>query len=147
MSQSAKGNRAAPQGKKKRHAQLVREILLAVQDRFPKAKIWAVNTGQYLARTKGGGLRPVKVNLTGIADVDGWIPLCGVAVRLGIEAKVPPDTQRPSQKVYGEQLNADGGIYVVAHSSEEAVSLVEDAAALIPVRVMGPGWESRYART
>lgn len=56
--------------------------------------------------------------------MSGWIEVNGVAVCLHIEVKVD-DEQRESQKVFERVLTGHGGIYVVAHSVEEAVEGID----------------------
>lgn len=130
----------------KAHTELVNKALLALQERFPRGHFWPVNTGQLLGLTSGGGLRPIKANIPGIGDIDGYIPICGVAVRFSGEAKVRKDRQRKSQEVFERELLAAGGIYVLFRTPEEAVEKTVYAVDGIPVRILGPGWERRYVQ-
>lgn len=99
---------------------LTNAIILAVQQAYPNARLWRMNNGAFRAPS-GAYVRVVPKTISP-PDIDGWISIRGVAVRLGIEVKRGRDTIKPGQKVYRDQLTAAGGIYIVARSVDQALA-------------------------
>lgn len=99
---------------------LTNAIILAVQESYPNARLWRMNNGAFKAPS-GAWVRVVPKTISP-PDIDGWISLNGVAVRLGIEVKRGRDYMKPGQKVYKRELIAAGGIYIVARSVDQALA-------------------------
>lgn len=102
---------------------LTNSIILAVQREYPKARLWRLNSGAFY-NPQG---RLIRVGPPGLPDIDGYLPVNGYAVRLGIEVKRGRDRIRPEQQAWGDALKNAGGIYVVARSVAQAL---EELAAL-----------------
>ena len=83
--------------------------------------------------------RLVYFGIEGEPDICGFVPVLGVAVRLGIEVKIGKDSMSTAQEVFREQLVKNGGIYVIAKSVEQArkdlLSSIEDAKGRIKANV------------
>ncbi len=124
---------------------LTRAILLEIPKHFP-ARCWRRNVGggypvhvvqKAIALLESGNIpqtlaflrhqRLVTFGLPGEADIDGIIGVAGHGLRLGIEVKRGPDRIREDQERYGAMLRKYGGIWLVAHSVEEAVEGVRGA--------------------
>ena len=101
------------------HADLVNRLLLAVS---PLGLAWSNATG---ALKKDD--RMIRYGLVGSAD----ILACINGRMVGIEAKVGRDAHRPRQKAFASELEAAGGIYVLARSTDgtgdDAVALTMEA--------------------
>lgn len=102
------------------HQKLVDDILYYVGS-TPMARVWKQVNG--LFRTVHGE-RVVCVGVEGSADVSG-ILLDGR--RLEIEAKTGKAVQTKEQKTYQAMIEKFGGVYILAHSWEEALTGVKKA--------------------
>ena len=88
------------------HATLVNRLLAAVS---PLGLAWPNQTG---AVQVGGRL--IRYGLKGSPD----ILACVRGRMIGIEAKVGRDAHRPAQRRFAAALDAAGGLYVIARSTD-----------------------------
>lgn len=93
------------------HTKLVNDILVAIYRKYGRDACV-----QRVAVTPVPGRRGMSVQ-PGTADIIGCV--CGVPV--AIEAKVPPDKQRPAQEQFEEAWLNAGGLYFIVGSAEEAL--------------------------
>lgn len=106
----------------------------------PSVRIWRSNAGQAWAKTTGGGLRPIQVNVPGCPDLTGIVtvrcPHCLHAhgLFLAIETKGAGDRMRESQLAFKAMCERMGAVYVEAHSVED----VDVALAALGVRREAP---------
>ena len=100
----------------------MRRILLAVGSR-PDVRLWRANTG---VGVTPDGARIVRFGIPGQADLSG---LLIDGRRLEIEVKMPGRTQSEAQLMFGEMILRYGGVYLLAHSVEEALAGVTAAIA------------------
>lgn len=129
---------------------LTRELLTAIPVRFPGSRVWRRNTGlgypsavihQAVALLRLGraldavallnSARPVCFGQPGEPDIDGFIPILGMGVRLGVEVKAGRDRQRETQLVCERVYGAGGCIYILAHSVDEAIEKIAERVRLI----------------
>ena len=96
------------------HTKLVNDILVAIYRQYGRDACV-----QRVAVTPVPGRRGMSVQ-PGTADIIG----CVRGVSLAIEAKVPPDKQRPAQKEFAEAWSHAGGRYIICHSAAEAVDAI-----------------------
>lgn len=96
-----------------KHQGLVREILLLIGSR-PDIRIWAQDTGY--ARALDNPKRVFQYGIEGGGDISGILP---DGRRLEIEVKVPPDTQRDSQRRFQAMIEKHRGVYILATSPHE----------------------------
>ena len=104
-----------------RETVLMNEILIAL-GRLPQCRVWRLNSGLFF--TPDG--RAVRAGVKGCADITGLIT--GSGRRLEIEVKPPGMRQTQEQRDFQAMIEQFGGLYLVAHSAEEAVSAVLRAA-------------------
>jgi hypothetical protein len=119
----------------KRNRNLESELhrrILALFGGMPEIRLFRANVG--MARPLSGG-PPIRYGTNGQADLIGWVSPSGRF--LGIEVKSPTGQLRPEQKAWGAKLEADGGIYVVARSTDDV--FVSLAAAGVSLRMAPPG--------
>ncbi len=114
----------------------VQSACLALLGLYPEIDVWRQNTGAAWLRTPGDcrGFRPVYFGVKGQADISGTIRQLyrgpkgtSFGVRLEIEVKSATGKLSPEQKEWRERTRKNGGIYLVARSSER---LQEDLAEL-----------------
>ena len=94
--------------------------MIALQRAFPTALWVRRNVGA--AKDRQGNF--IRFGRKGMADVHGI--LGGRAIE--VEFKRPGESQTPDQRNWQKAVERAGGIYIVAHSAEEAVLGVERAA-------------------
>lgn len=92
----------------------IQREILRLYGAHPRVRLWRANSGKGLVPTANGGLRSVRMNVTGCPDLIGWIAPHGRF--LGIECKAERGNLRPEQASFGARLALDGGVYVVARS-------------------------------
>jgi len=118
-------------------ADLTNKIILEVQKKHA-SRLFRQNTGSAYPVTsfkrawpllsKGihpPWLRPVQFGVKGQGDIGGWISVGGKAICTHIEVKID-DKQSEGQEVFERVLTGHGGIYVVAHSVEEAMDGIDE---------------------
>ena len=76
----------------------------------------------FLAQWIRGNVRPVKIGIPGQSDLCGHRPVDGRAFY--IEVKKPGEKPRENQERFLQQMRDSGALAGVAHSAEEAVSIV-----------------------
>lgn len=104
------------------HTKLVNEIIAAIYERWGKrACVQKTNVINAVAVGRDGRMRRVESLQPGTADIMGCI--CGFYFE--IEAKVPPDKQRVSQKERQAAVEAAGGYYFVATLPGQVVFEIE----------------------
>lgn len=125
-----------------RETPVLKQILLALGN-LPYLRIWRNNTGQLWSGEQiikvqatrtimvGPGdivikrAHPVKFGLQGSADILGLIAPIGRF--LAIEVKRPKSSkQSEHQKRFETMVKNMGGIYILAHSPEEALEKLEE---------------------
>lgn len=102
-----------------KEADIQRAILLTLGSR-PDLRIWRQNTGMAFS---ADGRQAVRFGIPGQADLSGI--LIG-GRRLEIEVKGPRGRQTSEQQFFGAMITRFGGLYIVAHSLEEALSAIEE---------------------
>lgn len=108
-----------------RESDIQAEILLALSRAFhPDGVFWRQNSGSALSPD---GARRIKLAPIGSADVVGV--LRGRFVE--VEVKTRTGKQRPEQAAHQAAVERAGGIYIVARSAEEAISLLRAAMSLV----------------
>lgn len=65
------------------HQDLLKQIIMEAQNHFPNLRLFAATNGLFY--TKNG--TPVKVGTVGQADLNGWITVNGIAIRIEVEVK------------------------------------------------------------
>jgi len=91
------------------HGDLVKRLLLAVS---PYGLAWSNATGA--ARVDD---RMLRYGLPGSSDI--LLSFKPNGRMIGIEAKVGRDAWRPKQQNFARALNAAGGLYILARSTDE----------------------------
>jgi hypothetical protein len=76
--------------------------------------------------------RRISFGLPGSPDIIGILPPHGRFV--GIEVKVPGNTQSDQQRNFGAVATEQGALYIVAHSVDEAVAAIRSAEPLSGIR-------------
>ncbi len=109
-------------------AEILNETLLAVSA-IPGVTVWRANSGSAWAKTAGGGMRPLTMNVPGCPDIVGWVRVGERAVFLGIEVKSATGRLRESQASFRRVLEEAGGIYVLARSAPDAARAIREAVA------------------
>lgn len=85
----------------------------------PSVRIWRSNAGQAWAKTTGGGLRPIQVNVPGCPDLTGIVTVNGRGLFLAIETKGAGDRMRESQLAFKAMCERMGAVYIEARSLED----------------------------
>ncbi|MBO9539662.1 hypothetical protein J7643_03620 [bacterium] len=99
----------------------IQAAVLRVLGARPDLRLWRANSGAAIDSRTG---RMVRFGIPGQADLSG---ILASGRRLEIEIKGPRGSQTPEQLHFGAMITRFGGLYVVAHSLEEAVFAVEEA--------------------
>lgn len=107
--------------------ELQQAILLAV-GQLPYVRVWRQQTGQGWTQDMR---RQIRFGVVGGGDASG---LMADGRRIEIEVKVPGNYQSPEQKRFQAMINNFGGVYLVVHSVEEALRLVQQAWESSPFR-------------
>lgn len=102
-------------------SQLLAQILLAL-GRDPRCLVWRNNTGA-LPDQRG---RVIRFGLVGSADILGCLRPSGRF--LAIEVKAANGHQSIAQKNFQRVITQAGGVYILAHSVEEAIHGVTQAS-------------------
>lgn len=103
------------------HDKLVKEIVVAISG-TGLGRFWEQPTGAAYRNDK-----LVRYGLIGCADITG-IMVGGK--RIEIEVKTGKAVQSDEQKFFESMIKMMGGIYFVAHSIDEAVTLVKSMATV-----------------
>lgn len=98
------------------HQRVVNETLLLIGS-LPYARAWKQVTGVF--RDINNSSRIVSVGIPGAADIGG-IVLGGR--RLEIEIKTGKGRKNAAQNAYGKMIEKFGGIYILAHTAEDALA-------------------------
>ena len=98
--------------------ELLQRTLLALGS-HPDCRVWRNNTGR-LPDPRNG--RWISFGLKGSADILGIIK---GGRFLAIETKTPTGRLRPEQVAFRTMVTAMGGLYVLARSTDDAISAVE----------------------
>lgn len=106
-------------------------ILLALSEAFHPGIFWRQNAGK--VQTVDGYW--VELGQDGIAGIVGFLPGGQIVF---IECKRKTGKQRKTQEGFERAVSAAGAIYVVARSSEDAVSSIRAAAKRITSAVNRP---------
>ena len=93
------------------------DILVAVSS-LPQCMVWRANSG--VGVTPQG--RPLRCNVPGCADIIGVYRGRGI----GIEVNTPIGRQSETQRNFQRAWQAAGGLYIVAHSAEDAMRQIRD---------------------
>ena len=101
---------------KKLEKQIQGEILRALEI-HTDAKVWRQNTGAASFESKGRR-HFVRFGIKGAADLTG---ICPDGRRLEVEVKRPGNKPTDHQIAYGQMILEYGGVYILAHSAEEAI--------------------------
>ena len=101
---------------KKLEKQIQAEILRGFQIETG-AQLWRQNTGAASFENKGRR-QFVRFGIKGAADLTGITP---DGRRLEIEVKRPGNKPTAAQIAYGQMILEYGGVYILAHSLEEAL--------------------------
>lgn len=75
-----------------------------------------VNSGQVLVANRNGSPRMIKLAPPGTADIIGMLP---GGRFLAVECKTRKGKQTPEQEEFEQRVLANGGVYVLARSSED----------------------------
>jgi len=102
-----------------REAELQAEILRVLGGR-PDVRLWRANTGAAQESVSG---RLIRFGIPGQADLSG---LLAGGRRLEIEVKGPRGQLSPAQQRFGAMITRFGGIYVVAHSLQDALAVIQE---------------------
>lgn len=116
------------------HNELKERTLLAIGAR-DDLLVWNAPAG--LFRTlRGNGV--VRVGLTGQADVMGvWRhPLHGIGQTVAFEMKTGAGRLSPEQRLWRDQFEARGGLYVPVRNPQDAVNALDDVC-VIRKEIMG----------
>lgn len=89
--------------------------------------VWRQNTGASPPMMHNGKRRFIKYGEPGIADIIG---ILRGGHLLAIEAKLPGGEQSSDQRAFAGCVEAMGGLYILAHSPEEAVAGLKAARAM-----------------
>lgn len=122
---------------------IVNQTILKLSEEISSIRVWRSNSGVgagwYLVRNAlkaaiQGDMasvkriltqaRPIKFGLNGQADITGILP---DGRRLEVEMKTATGRQRAEQKVFEQMIRSRGGVYILARSATEAVTLVQEA--------------------
>lgn len=120
---------------------LTKRLLVTIPREFPGSRVWRQNVGagypvdpirSAMGMMAGGRIkeamalirktRPVTFGVPGQPDIDGWLHLAGLAVRLGVEVKVGLDVQNREQLVAERVYTEAGAVYVVARDLDQAIA-------------------------
>jgi hypothetical protein len=126
------GENAIPQGgSNSAHSRLIDAILRSA-GALPFVRIWKRHVGLFYIvrkdRTTGKVVyaQPIDIGIEGEPDLDGILTRWdGVGVRVGIECKTGQAGQNDDQKRYQKMITTRGGIYILARTVEETLSLLE----------------------
>lgn len=91
----------------------------------PSVRLWRSNAGQAWAKTAGGGLRPIQVNVPGCPDLTGIVTVDGRGLFLAIETKGAGDRMRDTQRAFRAMCERMGAVYIEAHSVEDVDRALE----------------------
>jgi hypothetical protein len=84
-------------------------------------RLWRSNVVNAIFQNKDGSTRSVKAGTKGQGDLSGLVDVGGeIGVHLEVEVKRPGEDQRPDQRMRQDIITRFGGIYIVAHSADEA---------------------------
>lgn len=110
-------------------ADVQREIL-RLYGAHPRVRLWRANSGRALVPTANGGLRPLKMNVTGCTDAIGFtsvsvarlieLAVPRVAVFTGLEFKADMGRVSDDQRAFADVLVRFGGIHAFARSVADA---------------------------
>lgn len=101
-------------------------ILRGILDAFAwntDVRIWRQNTGAARLPGKNRTTQVVRFGVKGAADLTGIVIATGR--RVEIEVKRPGNKPTAEQVSYGEFIRKNGGIYLVVHSIQETLDLLE----------------------
>jgi hypothetical protein len=117
----------------KEHQQLVDDLLYAVGS-SPYARVWKQINGLFVPYStfkrvlanpmQSNFVRPIHVGVNGAADIAGILKN-GHGTRLEIEAKTGNAVQSTEQKAYQAMIQEFGGVYILAHSTDEALTEIK----------------------
>lgn len=102
------------------HEAELQQAILATLGARPDLRLWRQNTGMAFSPD---GKRAVRFGVPGQADLSG---ILAGGRRLEIEIKGPRGRQTPEQMFFGAMIARFGGLYIVAHSLQDAVSAIEE---------------------
>jgi hypothetical protein len=83
-----------------------------------RGKFWRSNTGAFQGETNGKR-RFVRFGKVGSADITGILGPLGR--RIEIECKRPGGVQTPDQKIFQNEIEKLGGIYILATSTQDLI--------------------------
>lgn len=108
-----------------READVQRDVL-RLWGAHPRVRLWRANSGRALVPTAEGGLRSIKVNVTGCPDAIGFttvdvsrlvaLGIGHVAVFTGLEFKSAAGRTSEEQQAFANVLTSRGGIHAFASS-------------------------------
>lgn len=135
---------------------ITRSLLMEIPKRFPGARAWRRNVGEaygshliqqvrrllekgasYEALATLKKMYPIQFGMPGEGDIDGFIPVCGAAVRLSVEVKAGKDKVRESQANFNELLLMAGGISVIALDVAMALDDIAKQVEAVERRMKG----------
>lgn len=88
------------------------------------ASVWRQNSGK--AQIRGYW---VQMSRTGSGDLTG---ITRTGRRLEIEVKQKGEKQTPEQIIFQHEIEKWGGVYILAHSASEAISLLQKSFPILP---------------
>lgn len=100
-------------------AEIQAEVLRVLGAR-PDLRLWRANTGAAIDPSTG---RLIRFGVPGQADLSG---ILAGGRRLEIEIKSARGRQTPHQQFFGAMIVRFGGLYIVAHSLQDALSAIEE---------------------
>lgn len=116
--------RRAPRPPVPREGVVLRGVQMALARRHDVI-VWRQNSGVSRMRNKKGPERFVRFGVVGAADLTGIV--VGSGRRLEIECKRPGEHPTENQLRYGDRIRGAGGFYLVVHSVEECLRLLDEA--------------------
>ena len=106
-----------------RHEKLLQQVMKAVQDEFPKSRLFKAPVGVFYAKRDDHYYR-LSVGTPGQADLNGWITIKGRAIRLEIEVKSGNARLSKVQKTWQAICLKMGVIHIVARSPQQALGAI-----------------------
>ena len=100
-------------------AEIQAEVLRVLGAR-PDLRLWRANTGAAIDAHTG---RLIHFGVRGQADLSG---ILAGGRRLEVEIKSARGRQTPDQLFFGAMIARFGGLYIVAHSLQDALSAIEE---------------------
>lgn len=102
-----------------------KEIQASILDylKYRKGFFWRNNSGAFVGE-RHGKKRFFRFGLKGSADIIGLVPPDGKFI--AIEVKSKNGNQSPDQRLFQEQIEQNGGIFVLARSVQDVIEATKN---------------------